>query len=387
MDDFAIKKRHTYGTIMVDSKTHRVVDLLPSREQEDVKKWLKEYKNLGVVSRDGSASYAAAIRGANPEIMQVSDRFHLLKGLSEACKSHIMYLFKANIKMTRSSSKTEGDSEYNSSYWGKEVREDYVSRTHQKNREKREKEMTEVMELKKEGYSISAIAKRTRHSYSTVKKYIAPEYAPCDANYDKKYPSKLKPYEKTIKDMIEKGRKFREIEERLRQDGYTGAASTIRMYATRERKLMKHAGGGAEETEIMERKWLIHLLYCPMEKIKGINEEQVEQVIREYPVIGKIYDLVRSFKEIVFSKKADDVENWLEEAGTLEIEEINSFSNGLRRDLEAVKNAVRYDFNNGLAEGSVNKLKLSKRLMYGRCGFDTLRKKLLLREQYKIQQT
>lgn len=372
---------------MIDSKTHRVVDILPSREREDVTEWLKEYKNLEVVSRDGSATYAAAIRGANPEVLQVSDRFHLLKGLSEACKSHIMYLFKANIKITKSSAKSEGGSEYNSSYWEKEVREDYVSRTHQKNREKREKDMAEVRELAKEGYSISAIAEKTRHAWSTVKKYMDPEYAPCGANYDKKYPSKLKPYEKTIKDMLEKGRKFREIEKRLRQDGYIGAASTIRMYATRERKLLKHAGGAEEETEIIERKWLINLLYRPMEKIKGINEEQVEQVIREYPVIGKIYDLVKSFKEIVFSKKADDIENWMEESGKLGIEEITSFSNGLRRDLEAVKNAVRYDFNNGLAEGSVNKLKLSKRLMYGRCGFDTLRKKLLLREQYKIQQS
>jgi len=387
VDDFAIKKRHTYGTIMIDSKTHRVVDILPSREREDVSEWLKEYKNLEVVSRDGSATYAAAIRSANPEILQVSDRFHLLKGLSEACKSHIMYLFKANIKIAKSNSQSEEGSAYNSSYWKKDAKEDYVTRTHQKNCEKREKDMTEIRELAKEGYSISTIARKTNHSWSTVKRYVDPEYDPCGANYDKKYPSKLKPYEKTIKDMIEKGRKFQEIEEEIRREGYTGASSTIRMYATRERKLLKHAGGSFDETEIIERKWLINLLYRPMEKIKGINEEQVKQVIQENPVIGEIYDLVKSFREILFSKKADDIDNWLEEAGRLGIEEINSFSNGLRRDLEAVKNAVRYAFNNGLAEGSVNKLKLSKRLMYGRCGFDTLRKKLLLREQYKIQQT
>jgi transposase len=30
---------------------------------------------------------------------------------------------------------------------------------------------------------------------------------------------------------------------------------------------------------------------------------------------------------------------------------------------------VKYDYSNGLAEGSVKKLKVIKRIMYGRCGF------------------
>lgn len=70
----------------------------------------------------------------------------------------------------------------------------------------------------------------------------------------------------------------------------------------------------------------------------------------------------------------------------MEIDELTSFANGLRKDLDAVKNAASHDYNNGLAEGSVNKVKLAKRKMYGRCSFETLRKKVLLREQYKITQ-
>jgi len=32
IDDFAIKKRHTYGSIMIDIETHRIVDLIASRD-------------------------------------------------------------------------------------------------------------------------------------------------------------------------------------------------------------------------------------------------------------------------------------------------------------------------------------------------------------------
>lgn len=62
------------------------------------------------------------------------------------------------------------------------------------------------------------------------------------------------------------------------------------MYATRERKLLEHTSGEERKnTELIERKWLIKLLYKPLEQIKGIKEEQLRQVIEEFPVIGKLY--------------------------------------------------------------------------------------------------
>ena len=122
------------------------------------------------------------------------------------------------------------------------------------------------------------------------------------------------------------------------------------------------------------------LLYQPIEKVKGITENQVVRVVREFPIVGKLYDIVRSFKEMMFAKRYDELEDWMEATIPIGIEEINSFINGLNADLDAVKNAIRYEYNNGLAEGSINKLKLIKRIMYGRCSFNLLRNKVLLRE-------
>jgi len=66
----------------------------------------------------------------------------------------------------------------------------------------------------------------------------------------------------------------------------------------------------------------------------------------------------------------------------LGIAEINSFISGIVTDLDAVKNAIRFEYNNSLAEGTVNKLKLVKRIMYGRCSFALLRNKMLWKEFY-----
>lgn len=62
---------------------------------------------------------------------------------------------------------------------------------------------------------------------------------------------------------------------------------------------------------------------------------------------------------------------------------MNSFILGLERDIEAVQRAITYDYHNGLAEGSVNQVKVIKRIMYGRCSFSTLRHKVLMLEKMK----
>ena len=63
------------------------------------------------------------------------------------------------------------------------------------------------------------------------------------------------------------------------------------------------------------------------------------------------------------AKKEAELDKWAKETEALEIDELESFINGIKRDITAVKNAIRLDYNNGLAEGSVNKLKVVKRIM------------------------
>ncbi len=377
----------TYGTLLIDSNSHMVIDMIASRERQDVAAKLAEYPNLKVVSRDGSPTYAAAITETDPQIMQISDRFHLLKGLTEACKCVIQGLFKANIAIEKPGSVMAQEvSEYNSSYWEKPVKEDAAEKRHKKNLAKKKKMVEWVRVLDEQGLKVSETARQSGLARATVEKYVREGYDPESACYGRKQPSKLKPYEGKIKEMLQQKCKFREIEEELRREGYTGASSTIRMYATRERRLIKQAAGLIPQADILERRWLVKLLYKPMGELQGIDVELIRKFLEEYPVVQDIYDLVGSFREILFSKKADDIDNWLIEADRLEIDELTSFANGLRKDLDAVKNAASHDYNNGLAEGSVNKVKLAKRKMYGRCSFETLRKKVLLREQYKIYQ-
>lgn len=82
---------------MVDLESHRIIDLIPSRDVADVKEWLNKYPNIEYVSRDGAQIYASAIKGTHPSAIQISDRFHLIKGLSEAVDKYIIRTFPARI--------------------------------------------------------------------------------------------------------------------------------------------------------------------------------------------------------------------------------------------------------------------------------------------------
>jgi len=55
----------------------------------------------------------------------------------------------------------------------------------------------------------------------------------------------------------------------------------------------------------------------------------------------------------------------------------HSFAVGIRRDYAAVEAALTMEWNNGIIEGHVNRLKLLKRQGYGRANFDLLRQRLL----------
>jgi len=379
IDDFALKRRYRYGTVLIDIETRNIVDIIESRDSHVVSEWLKTYPNIEVVSRDGSAQYAKAIRESHPKALQVSDRFHIIKNLTEAIKSHITKIISSNIRIpsTTSTNQNSGD------YWSKSKSDntDLPERLYNASTKKKEIRISKVKELANKGFSVAEIVSETGISNPTVRKYLKDTVQTSNPQYHTKRASPLKPYTHIIDDMLNNRHTFAEIESTIKLVGYNGAASTIRMYSTRQRKIVQTAKAESiKDTEIVERRWIIKLIYQPLEQLRGITSSQIDCVIKQFPIVGKLYDVIRSFKEIMFSHRVDELDHWIKTTARLGIDELNSFINGITADLEAVKNSIRYEYNNGLAEGKVNKLKLIKRVMYGRCSFSLFRNKVLMLE-------
>ncbi len=83
VDDWAIRKGHTYGTIVTDLERGEVLELLSGRDGVGLKAWLARHPEVEVVSRDRATAFAEAATQAAPQARQVADRFHLLKNVRE----------------------------------------------------------------------------------------------------------------------------------------------------------------------------------------------------------------------------------------------------------------------------------------------------------------
>ncbi|MFZ5989815.1 MAG: transposase [Bacillota bacterium] len=247
--------------------------------------------------------------------------------------------------------------------------------------------VNEVRELKKIGCSNREISRRTRLNTSTIRNYLDENFNPVHASYGKKKSGKLIPYIKEIDACFEKGVMGSNIEKIIREMGYNGSASTVRHYITDWKRRRKYyydrSRKGGRNTETIERKDIFKLLYHPVEAVKSISQEQFESICNEYPCFEKTHNIIWGFRDIVTTKNVGALDKWMDKAKELNIPEIDSFICGLERDLDAVRNAVKYEYNNGLAEGNINKLKVIKRIMYGRCSFETLRTKILRLEKMR----
>ncbi|WP_424534259.1 ISL3 family transposase [Sphaerisporangium viridialbum] len=84
VDDFALRKRDRYATIVVDLERRRPIEVLEGRESGPVAAWLACHPEIQIVCRDRARSYAEAARTGAPQAQQVADRSHVWHNLAEA---------------------------------------------------------------------------------------------------------------------------------------------------------------------------------------------------------------------------------------------------------------------------------------------------------------
>jgi transposase len=87
--------------------------------------------------------------------------------------------------------------------------------------------------------------------------------------------------------------------------------------------------------------------------------------------------LAQQFSTVLQEHDVPGLYDWLGCAEACPITELAALARGMWADKQAIEAAVRLEWNNGQVEGSVNKLKMIERQMFGRAQFDLLRQRVL----------
>jgi transposase len=107
------------------------------------------------------------------------------------------------------------------------------------------------------------------------------------------------------------------------------------------------------------------------------EQEQLTFLRQVHPTLEITYQLVQEFAVMLRQHQGEHLETWLEQVRTSHIPELLRFARGIERDKAAVQAALLLPYSNGVVEGHVNRLKLIKRMMYGRAAFPLLRQRVL----------
>ena len=113
------------------------------------------------------------------------------------------------------------------------------------------------------------------------------------------------------------------------------------------------------------------------ERLKEEERAVIDRLCQLFPAIKEAQELALEFTSMVRQRSAVLLPVWLRAAAKSKLKEFVGFARGISEDYEAVRNAPTYEWSNGQLEGQVNRLKLIKRMMYGRAKFDLLRARVL----------
>ncbi len=188
---------------------------------------------------------------------------------------------------------------------------------------------------------------------------------------------------------------------KIRQSGYVGSYAGIRRLLEPWREESRAAKRIKAETSlavsgIQENLSARHhiapqvaaaLLSQPKRVLRAKQREIVDSLKESCPGFAVMRHLVMSFRGILCHGKKSSLERWVKRAEASEIDTMRRFAKRLKQDWVAVQNAVELPWNNGPAEGHINRLKTLKRQMYGRARFELLRARLLPFSAAELHQT
>lgn len=388
IDDWSYRKGRTFGTMVVDLERHRVIDLLPDREAATVKQWLSTYPGIEVVSHDRAQGYAEAIEQGTPRAVQVADRFHLVKTLTETLEQ----CFLSRKTLLNQLLTTPRQELLDAVPWltGRTLAMEqarrarhapFVERYHQ------------VQALTAKGVGVREIGRQLGLSHTTVAHYAQMAEPPAAQRCPDTRVKPLAAYQGYLLQRWNEGiRNASQLWRELLARGYGQSRSTVGRFIavlqleTGTRYQFKRTQAAplypprpVPSRRLTPRQAARLFLLAPGNFTRD-EQQYLDKLLTGNDEFARTYTHVSQFLQMVRERGGCQLGTWCAEMEEQACPEVQRFARNLTKDGKAVVAGLTLEWSQGQVEGQVNRLKLIKRSAYGQMGFETLRKRVLIQQ-------
>jgi transposase len=363
VDDFALRKGHVYGTILVDIETRRPVDMLPERSAESFRAWLDAHPGVEIICRDRGGCYAEGAAAGAPLAIQVADRWHLWHNLAEAVERAV-----ARHRSCLQEPPPDPEPGPAAEQAGAAPEAGMAARTRARH--------AEIHAALARGLTITETSRTLGLDRKTVRRYataLTAEELTGGARLTR--PGLLGPHQDWLRQRWDEGvRSTDRLYQELRGRGYQGSLRTLRRLTAQLRRDTAVPAAPPAPKAKQVASWIL----TPPGDLADDARAALAQITARCEELTATRDLVGDFADVLCNRHGERLEAWASRAETSPVSELRGFSKGLRRDWAAVTAGLTVSYSSGAVEGHVNRIKMIKRHMYGRAKPDLLRKRVLL---------
>jgi transposase len=383
IDDFSFRRGRKFGTILVDMQSHKVIDVLPDRNAETAAAWMKAHPEIDLVSRDRGTDYATAATQGPPQAVQCADRFHIMKNLAEAVEKVLTQCWSEIRQAERSEQKAKADAENSLLPEVADWRPPPTPASAKAQEIRRAKRMDcyqEILELREKGMTVPKIAQQVGKGVRTIHRWLANGDVP-GGRHRRKKRSDFDPYAPYVLSRWKDGyRNGQRLYQEIKSQGYQGSTRQLYQFLkalrSEQNELSPVASPEAAKKRVSAKEAVWLFVRDPAD-LDDDEREALARIAQASPTAQALYQLVQAFRDLLHRREGEKLESWLSLVKASQIDELKSFAFGIEKDKAAVVAGLTLPQNNGLVEGKVNKLKLIKRMMFGRAGFPLLRQRVL----------
>jgi transposase len=394
VDDFALRRGHVYGTVLLDMDTHRPVDVLPGRDADPLAAWLREHPGAEIICRDRAGAYAEGARAGAPDAIQVADRWHIWHNVGAAVDKTVTAhhacvraAMTAEAVQATSSAPDAGprparDAEPAADTEPTATAEpdgslDVCGRERSLVVRTRER-YAAVQQLLTNGASLSEIGRQLDLERDTVRRFARATSLDELLVKAVNRASVLDGYTQHLTARFTAGiTNATVLHTELATLGFTGSVQTIRRWLHPLREAAPAAPQPIRPA-VPKPRHITRWIMTDPQHLTLDEHTQLADVLARCPELQAVASHVRDFADLMNKHHGDRLPDWMQRVQADNLPALHSLVTGLRRDLDAVTTGLTMIWSSGPVEGAVNRIKTIKRSMYGRAGFDLLRRRILL---------